>query len=164
MPVKFEKESPLGQKLKKWWQSLEEHRGDRAVLRRAKNVQEIALLPEFHRALQKVRPFFAHEKHWEDQMAFVFGLLSHVRDHKERKLAEQMAQPNDSPVVSELRFRRLIQREREDLYPAMIRILRILKGGADLHDLARSVYYWGPNIKKQWAYAYFSKIKDKQPQ
>lgn len=164
MPIEFKKESPLGQGLEKWWQGLEDRRGDRAVLRRAKNVQEIALLPEFHRALQKVRPFFKKEKHWEDQMAPVFGLLSHVRNHTDGKLALQMAQPSESPVVSELRFRRLIQKEqRTDLYPALIRILRILKGKTDLYDLARSVYYWGPNIKKQWAYDYFSKIKDKQP-
>lgn len=158
MSVKFEKESPLGQKLKEWRQSLEEHRGDRAAFRRAKNVQEIVLLPEFHRAHRQFRHFFRNEKNWEYQMAAVFGLLCHVRIQEEERLALQMAKPAKNPVVSELRFRRLIQKDRKELYPNLIRILRILKGKADLHDLARSVYYWGPKIKKQWAFDYFGNI------
>jgi len=68
----------------------------------------------------------------------------------------------DPPMVSELRFRRLLQRDTVDIYPAMIRILRMLKGSADIHDLAGSVFFWGDNVKKRWAYAYFPRALKKK--
>ena len=161
MSVDFKKDKPLGEELYKWWKALEEYKGDRSAFSRAKNIQEIMLLPEFYRSLNRFRPFFKNEASWENQMAAVFGLLSHVREHTEEigEMALQMAKPAESPIVSELRFRRLIQRERKDFYPALIRILRILKRKANLYHLARSVYYWGPQVKKQWANTYFTNIK-----
>ena len=65
------------------------------------------------------------------------------------------------PVVSELRFRRLIQRDRADLYVSMIRVLRMLGNKANLHDVANSVYYWGDKVKRDWAFAYFPNTPEK---
>ncbi len=159
--VNFKKDSPLGRELEKWRRGLREHKGERAAFCRAKGVSEIILLPEFHYALQRFKRFFSAERHWEGRLAAVLGLASHVRETADVGLAEQMAGDGESPPVSELRFRRLIQKDqRDDLYAPLIRVLRMLGKRANPHDLARSVYYWGPKVKKDWACGYFSKIKN----
>jgi CRISPR system Cascade subunit CasB len=68
----------------------------------------------------------------------------------------------DSALVSELRFRRLLQCDRKKLYGSLIRILRLLDDTADLYDLAESVYFWGESVKKIWAYAYFPLAPEKK--
>jgi len=97
-----------------------------------------------------LRPFFGANKYWEDRLAVIAGLASHLKpeyidvvlsggERRVERFAEQLAQAKgDRPLVSELRFRRLLQRDRVDLYPSMIRILRLLDGKATLHGLAES--------------------------
>ena len=66
----------------------------------------------------------------------------------------------DKPVVSELRFRRLLQHEREELYVALIRVIRLLDGCANIHELANVCFHWGYTEKKRWAFAYFKNVKN----
>ena len=170
--ISFKKESFLGQQLEKWWCSLQDNRGERAVFRRAKSVEDVLFLSEFHRVSYRFGNCFndMNQKGWEERLyrlAMILGLCSHIQQHienkvepKKNKLALQMAKPFDKPTVSELRFRRLIQRDRDELYLSMIRMLRILDNQANLHDLANSIYYWGSKVKREWAFAYFGNIKD----
>lgn len=159
MSVKFDKESSMGKHLTAWWRGLQERPGERAELRRAGTVAEVVMTPAFQRACSQFAGHFQNEKKWEDRLAAIIGLLSHVREASGQKLGEQMA--GNPPVVSELRFRRLIQRNRDDLYVAMIRVIRMLKYRANPYDLAGSIYYWGDSVKKEWAYSYFPKIPKK---
>jgi CRISPR system Cascade subunit CasB len=154
MKGKFDADRPLGEVLQQWWTDLQERNGDRAELRRAKTVNDVMLLPVFHRACVRFKPFFNEEEQWELRLAAVLGLMAHIRHtNPEQALARQMA--GSPPVVSELRFRRLLQRDRADLYVSMIRVLRMLGNQANLHDVANSVYYWGDHVKRDWAFAYF---------
>lgn len=159
--MNFDENSELGKELKKWWENLRENKGIRAEFQRAKNVKDIILLSSFHLACNRFNRFFTNENHWETRLAMILGLLSHVKGEYDGKLAEQMASPGkDSPALSELRFRRLIQCDRDEFYVRMIRVIRLLKREANLHDLARSCYYWGDKIKRDWAFGYFPHIKD----
>ena len=160
MKISFAADNPLGEALQKWWEELQERSGDRAELSRAKTVADVILLPAFQRACQRFKPFFHHQENWESRFAAIIGLIAHVRNPSHTKLALAMA-GNPKPVVSELRFRRLIQRDRDDLYVAMIRILRMLGNTANLSDLANSVYYWGDGVKRRWAFDYFPNTPDK---
>jgi CRISPR system Cascade subunit CasB len=64
----------------------------------------------------------------------------------------------DSAKVSGLRFRRLLKIQgREELYPAMVRIVAMLGGSINLLSLANSVYWWNERTRKDWAFAYYSK-------
>jgi len=157
MSVNFKADSPLGERLAEFWQELEEDKGARAQLRRCKTPEEVVMVPAFHRLCRRVRPLMKDEREgWEMRMAAIAGLLAHVRKLESRKtLAEQMAM-GDTPAVSELRFRRLLQRDRRELFGALIRMLGLLDKKANLFDLARSVYYWGDKERKRWAFAYFS--------
>lgn len=165
MTVTFDANKPLGEALQQWWEELQNHNADRAELRRAKTVGDVILLPAFQRACLRLKPFFQHEENWEYRLAAILGLLAHIRQTSDKKLAHDMASPNikkkEPPVVSELRFRRLIQRDRADLYISMIRVLRMLGNKANLHDLAYSVYFWGDGVKRHWAFDYFPNTPDK---
>lgn len=157
---KFDPDKPLGKALKKCWEDLQRNRGDRAELRRAKSVNDIILLPVFQRNCLRFNPFFQNEHHWESRLAAVIGLLAHIRATEEKSLlASQMA--GNPPVISELRFRRLLQRDRKELYVAMVRVLHMLGNKANMYDLANSVYYWGDSVKRDWAFKYFPNTPDK---
>ncbi len=159
MTVKFDSDKPLGKALQKFWEDLQRNRGDRAELRRAKSVDDIILLPVFQHACPRFRPFFENEENWEFRVAAVMGLLAHVRTTTVQEIALQMA--GNPPVVSELRFRRLLQKDRKELFIAMIRVLRMLDNKANLHNLANSVYYWGDRTKHEWAFTYFPNTPNK---
>ncbi|MCF6219394.1 MAG: type I-E CRISPR-associated protein Cse2/CasB [Gammaproteobacteria bacterium] len=176
MSVEFSPGSELGKTLKEFWFGLKDNGGARAELRRCQSVNEVVMTPTFQRFCQnKLRPLMKDESMWEDRMAAIVGLIAHLKYDAESsvlggkgnavdQLAVQMAYlvSADRPLVSELRFRRLLQNERADLYQSMIRIIRMMKGGANLYGLAHSVFFWGDGIKKRWAYAYFPKVPAKK--
>ncbi|MBL3527542.1 MAG: type I-E CRISPR-associated protein Cse2/CasB [gamma proteobacterium endosymbiont of Lamellibrachia anaximandri] len=137
-----------------WWQSLENDRGTRATLRRCNGPTQVMLHPAYIRLCKRLEPFLNSDHNWELRLARVVGLLSHCRHTTARDLARAMA-GDGKPVVSELRFRRLLQEKPDDLYLAMIRILHMLGHTANLPDLISSVYYWGDSVRKRWAFAYF---------
>lgn len=88
----------------------------------------------------------------------ILGLLSHVKSHdEERSIAAAMAQSkNESPIVSELRFQRLLQsRDRKELYPLLLRGIKLLGNNVNVNDLIKSVYFWGDSCKKRWAFDYY---------
>lgn len=173
---KFDIDTYLGKELQEWWEELhgkgvyegKPRTGDRAELKKAKTVLDVILLPAFQKSCPRFKPLFKDEQDWMqsiDRLAAILGLLAHVKNLSEKKLALDMASPDikkqEPPVVSELRFRRLIQRDRDDLYEAMIRILRTLGNEANLHDLANSVYYWDDKVKRRWAFDYFPNTPEK---
>lgn len=160
MKGKFDADKPLGVALQQWWTDLQTRNAERAELRRAQTVADVMLLPVFQRACMRFKPFFQEDEQWESRLAAVLGVLAHIRHpNPEQPLALQMA--GNPPVVSELRFRRLIQRDRTDLYVSMIRVLRMLGNKANLHDVANSVYYWGDKVKRDWAFTYFPNTPEK---
>ncbi len=163
MSVNFTSETAMGEILKEFWQGLEDDRGSRAQLRRCKTPEEVVMVSAFHRLCRRIRPLMKKEHDgWEMRMAAIVGLLAHVRKLDFRKtLAEQMA-AGDSPAVSELRFRRLLQHDRRGLFNALIRVLGMLDKTANLFDLAQSVYYWGDGERKRWAFDYFPNVPEKK--
>lgn len=162
MKTIFSEDSKAGKDLLAWWENLREARGARAELRRCKSPDEVAITASFQRLCHRLRPAFAGESGWEGRLAAIAGLAAQVHETTPgRKLAVAMTEGN-TPAVSELRFRRLLQRERADLYPALIRILRMLGNKADILDLADSVYYWGKGVKKRWAADYFPRVPEKR--
>ncbi len=166
-PQLFDPDDDSGKILLEWWKKLEENRGDRAELRRADDPMEVVFSPAYHRLYQRL--------HLSDKeaLATIAGLCSHVEKNRNvRKytqtnqdpymgIAEQMAesksQGDDKKArVSGLRFRRLLAiKDRNELYHAMIRIIRLLGGTVNIYDLANSMYWWNEITKKKWAYEYY---------
>ncbi len=100
--------------------------------------------PAFPRLCHRLESLLGNEWNWQLRLATVVGLLSHVRKTTGKTLAYQMA--GSQPKVSELRFHRLLQRDPDDLYGAMIRVLQMLDHTASLSDLMSSIFYWGDPV------------------
>jgi CRISPR system Cascade subunit CasB len=162
--LRFDKDSPEYGVLIEWWKGLDADRGNRAALRRCNNVTEVAFAPSFH-ALN--RSLMQHGHVDSESLAVVAALAAHVKEHDARmSLAEQMATPKaagGSSAVSDLRFRRLLRiQDRDELLPALLRVMRLLGGNLNLQGLAESVYGWNDYIRKKWAFDYYSKTPAKK--
>jgi len=148
--------------LVEWWGGLERARGDRAALRRCRSAQEIAFVPAFDRLrhdLSRIAPVDA------EKLAVVAGILSHVRKNDySLRFAQQMATSKDGgdrARVSGLRFRRLLKIEgRDDLYGAIVRIVRLLDGSVNIASLADGVYWWNERTKNNWAFDYYDRAPE----
>lgn len=177
MSIKFDSESALGKALAELWLGLKDDLGTRAELRRCQDVAEVMMTPLFSRFCHRVNGMFEGEPNgWEARLASVVGLLSHLKHMHapmvmnpdkglQKSFAAQFVIPmtaGDRPRVSELRFRRLLQRDSSDLYPSMIRLLRMLDGKASLYGLAESVFFWGDRVKKEWSLAYFPRVPERK--
>ncbi len=175
MSIKISPDSGVGKLLGDFWLQLQTTPGTRAELKRCKDISEVMMTPAYHHFCQRIKPLMVNEREWQSSFAAVIGLISHLKSEKvlaQNRGSESsyaalcalaMAKPQgERPQVSELRFRRLLQRDRRDLYPAMIRIIRMLDGNVNLYGLAESVYYWGDRIKKEWAFAYFPRVPEKK--
>ncbi len=166
----FTPDSPAGQVLADWWRDLESDRGARAELRRARSPEDAALIPATIDLITQLRATpLAEHKGWLARIPVIAGLAAHL-DHNAAEavlappdreaLPKRMASAKgDRPRVSELRFRRLLQYSREELYRPMIRVLAQLDNQAGLFDLAEALFWWGPQIQKTWAFAYFPALK-----
>lgn len=153
----FDPDDDSGKILLDWWKGLEEQRGDRAELRRAKNSLEVVFSPAYHKLYRRL--------HLPDKeaLALVAGLCAHVKETRfDAGIAEQMAS-GDKASVSGLRFRRLLAiKDRDELYHAMIRVIRMLGGVVNVCDLAKAVYWWNEKTKKQWACKYYAYAKEEK--
>lgn len=140
--------------LLKWWQELDNARGERAALRRCHETTEVVFNPAFHRLRLGLNQFNP------ESLAVIAGVIAHVKSHDgSTHIAAQMAKSkagSDSARVSELRFRRLLKiKDRDELLGAMIRIVRLLDGNVNIASLANSIYWWNENVRKEWAYKYY---------
>lgn len=149
--------------LRTWWEDLDNRRGERAHLRRCPtlaNTLNLRGTKRLHDALTELGLHAGKEQ--EQQVGTVAGLLAHVRSDapEATSLGRLMAVPvaeEGRPVVSEQRFRRLLRlRDRGDLYPQMIRIIRLLDGRAPVVALARDLFYWNDRTRHAWARNYYA--------
>lgn len=161
MNLTFKPETPEGKAISSLWNRLQENHGQRAELRRCRNISEVMLTPTYqHFCRRHLKELPARDP----RIAAVVGLVSHLKENPfvAQNLAQSMSElAGDRPVVSELRFRRLLERSREELYPALIRILRMLGGKTNIYDLASDIYWWGDGVRKEWAFTYYPRVPDK---
>ncbi|WP_157269547.1 type I-E CRISPR-associated protein Cse2/CasB [Azohydromonas aeria] len=158
MSIHFKKDDGAGKTLFEWWEKLDERRGDRAELRRAANLTDIAMQQAFQRLYARVDPQ-RQWKPWErDRFAAVAGLLSHLKAETDQSLPQAMSQrdeESDRNPVSPLRFRRLLEaRDMDTLFTGLRRLLPLIEHKASPMALANDVFWWGDDVKKRWAYAY----------
>jgi CRISPR system Cascade subunit CasB len=133
---------------------------------------DVSFVPVYHRLFRSIQRIGGERDEGpapvrRDGLAVVAGVVSHVEDIRGRdSFAVQMARPEvegGGSKVSELRFRRLLQyRNRDDLYPALIRIVKLLDGQLDLFSLATAAYWWNDRTRKDWAYEYYSEAPEKE--
>lgn len=145
------------QALFSWWKELENNKGDRAELRRCRSATDVAFTQAFYRFLRAID---RKDRSNIDQLALIAGVLAHVeKNDPSNRIAEQMAtqKSGSNARVSGLRFRRLLKiDDREELYQALVRLIHLLNGTANIFSLAESAFYWSERTRKDWAYDYYS--------
>ncbi|MCO6428714.1 type I-E CRISPR-associated protein Cse2/CasB [Nitrosomonas communis] len=158
--ISFHPETALGQVLLRWWEGLENNRGDRAELRRAHNLTAIVLTGGYQHLYQMLlatgwpkedKP----ENNWRNErLAAIAGLLAHVKVQDERSLPLAMSE-GERPPFSELRFRRLLDSSSlDEVFGGLRRALPLVSYQANVLELANDVLLWSDNVKKRWAYTY----------
>lgn len=167
----FEEGHPASDFILEWWNSLKQNKGDRAELRRCKNLKEIQIASAYQRCYWQLKKHFAHERQGpsKEQMAVIIGLAAYIEDndivkkddqadhHKQDYFGYQISR-GDKPKLSELRFRRLLKiRDREKLYRFIIQIIRLLDKKVNLLNLISIAYFWGDKTKTDIAYKYYEK-------
>lgn len=176
----FKPDSPAGRLLFDFWRSLDEDRQSRAQLRRADGLTQIVLVPAFHRLLNQLRAVISEGKRDDGwlhsdsgrlRLAAIAGALAQVKRHEPLQepyrstTAAFMAKRKkgtESPRVSELRFRRLLQaNDMQELYPMLRRTFALMDGVVDVHVLAKDLWFWGDRLRRQWAYDYYAVLGPK---
>ncbi len=143
-----------------WWRRLNPddgrqtgaHRAALARLRRATTATEVLLEPEALRLVARL-------PHSRDRAVVLAGVLAHVRTTEELRVARAIGRTaldeEQSAHVSEGRFRRLLQSRDSELLDAMRRLVRMMKGRVNVHDLSAAILYWGDRTKRQWIFDYY---------
>jgi len=150
--------------LRDWWQSLENNKGERAVLKRAESLTEVVFNPAYHRLLGTLRNagYVVSELRYP-KLAAISGLASRLKEDIPGSLGSQMG-TGDKPTVSELRIRRVLASDDlEELFMLLRRALGMLGGNASLSALAATIWHWEPiaekhpyDSRKQIAYDYYA--------
>jgi CRISPR system Cascade subunit CasB len=159
--------------LQKWWQKLDDNRGERAELKRAATPLEACASKAFF----KLRNVIPNEIRPET-VAMIAGVLSVVKNDTGEKsfgkdglsFAQQLAKPVDgekSPL-SESRFQKLLKcRTQDDFYTQIRRAVQILKGKVNICSLAEGIIQWSNEhseneiktgshtLKFQWSTDYY---------
>jgi len=147
-------------KLRQWWAGLDENRGARARLRRAKTPDEVFVSPDYQRGLLallatsgiKLDPYDAA------RLALGVGVLVHVRTAlAEGHFARQLAPTDESQEsVRDPRFRKLLATtDPDDLFLMLRRLVAYLGGTADLRSLVTGASDWTDKTRRAWAIQYY---------
>lgn len=149
----------------KWWSMIQGPRlnGERAMLKRCKSPDEVALQSIYYTLLESVLELEEVEMFRgviTTRLPLIVGVLVHVeQDTPGCPVAKAMGmkkQGSDRPVLSDLRFRRILRTEdSSELYISMIRIIKMLGNKADVKDLIQSLYFWNDQTRKGWASQYY---------
>lgn len=177
---KFDEGSPEGRALLDWWRQLQGYEGAslaqleysgmtrgmpglRAELRHAETDAEVV----FCRGYQQLRVALPERFRDEYRLPFVARVLAWVKTPTaEASLAASMgrrkSEGEETPVVSELRFKRLLRIEdRHDLADLLIRLLPMVDRTANPLTLARDIWYWNDRndqTRKRWANDYYQAL------
>ena len=149
-----------------WWQRLTRadgpHLGQRraglARIRRAATPVEVMQEPEALRLIARL-------PRNSDRVAVLAGVLAFVRESDERSVARAIGRNSlddeARALVSEGRFRRLLQTQNDDLLESMRRLVRMAKGKLNVHDLSSTILDWGDDgrgdrVKRRWIFGYYN--------
>jgi len=152
-----------------WWQRLTRrdgpHLGQRraalARIRRAATPIEVMQEPEALRLIERL------PRSNPDRVAQLVGVLAFVRESDERSVPRAIGRASlddgDEALVSEGRFRRLLQTQNDELMEAMRRLVRMAKGKLNVHDLSSAILDWGDGyrgdrVKRRWIFDYYNVV------
>ena len=139
-----------------WWQDLISkkpgRKAARSRLRRAVTPLEVIQEREALRLIARL----PYEN--QDRVAILAGILATVTESDDQRVANTIGRTSlddELSLMSENRFRRLLQANDNDLMAAMRRLIRLTKGKANVYDLSYTVLRWGDGVKRRWLFDYY---------
>lgn len=150
--------------LRAWHTGLKNDRGQRAELRRCKTLTDVFTSRAFWRGpvpMLRQAGFELDSRDWE-RLALPLGVLAWAEtlDEKHTDFPVLLARDDKgSENVRDVRFRKLLSvgdNERDALYDMLRRLVRLLRGKADLRSLVEGAYYWNDQTRRWWAEKYYS--------
>ncbi len=145
------KEKDRREAIRQWHAELhdENHRGDRARLRRCENLEAVMLEPACFRLCQKT-------KGDAEGLALIAGLLAWVENASDQPTVVLLGRSKpggDTPLFSELRFQRLLaSNDPDEFFQNMRRAIRQLGKMADPIQLADEILHW--HYQHHWPESY----------
>lgn len=142
----------------------------RAELRRLDCLADVMVSPHYQRLYQwlvqrkviapigNAQQLPSYQVQQLKQLALLVGLLALIRKNASGKNGELMSAGDGQPVVSELRFRRLLaSTDLDDLYGQLRRIIPLMNHQLNVRDLIAEIGQWDSEVMptpQTWAYAY----------
>jgi CRISPR system Cascade subunit CasB len=156
MTSPFSAGHPARAALLTWWHGLQNHRGDRAELRRCATLLQVVQTPAFHVARQRlVAAGFDEAASRRSRLAAVVGLAASIAAADAKSTLPLSFSEGEKPAVSPLRFRQILEAgSDEELFMRLRRVLPLVDGRVNLPALAADVWHWGDAVKKRWVYDY----------
>lgn len=136
-------------------------RGFRARLRRASSVVEVFAeqrVIALHETLADRSPRDPRD------LAALAQLLAAVEVNTNEPVARLFGRGNDNPVLSKIRFRRLIlSDERPELAGELRSALPLIGNACDVAALSRDFLYWNEDVRVRWCLEYFARGPSEVP-
>ena len=146
----------------KWWRDLTSEaaagrgprRAARARLRRAATPLEVIQEPE---ALRLIASLPGENS---DRVAILAGILAFVDVSDDgRRVPRAIGRDkfdDEKALMSEGRFRRLLQTDGDALMDAMRRLVHLTGHKTNVYDLSFAVLRWSDVVKKRWIFEYYN--------
>ena len=145
-------------KIVKWWKDLKDNKGERARLARLQDPRDAVFHPSCNTLMRILTNYN------RDNVCVLACLLASVKDTNAQYIAVALAsKKGESALYSPLRLRRLLSYEDPvELFPAMYRVIKHLKGKVNIADLSDSMLFWNAKQRRDWAARYYNAGQDFQ--
>lgn len=145
----------------RWWQSLEDDRGQRAELRRCCSPEEVyASSAYWDNLARRLGEPFALDEIDLLHLALPVGVLARARVLESgTHFAALFAQRGQgSPAMRDVRFRQLLaipDDRPDDLFTMLLRFVRLMDNAASLPGLLECGLFWNDTTRICWAKEYY---------
>ena len=148
-----------------WWKDAIADRdvaGARATaarLRRAQGPVEVLSERAVHNLLARLgeddatAKSLARYKKRPDVLALTMQVVAELREHHRHSLARRLG--GDDPAMSELRFRRMLSAESDNLAAALRRAVTMADRKCNVPALARDLLWWDESTRVRWCFDYY---------
>lgn len=150
--------SDTGQKILSWWRKALDRKMPRgralsARLRRASLV-EVLCEPEVHALAEDLGTKDAA------RLVRVVTVLAEVRENSGAPLARVLG--GTDPVLSHLRFQRLMRSSDDELVSGLRRAIRMAGHSCNVAALGEDLMFWNEATRTRWCFQYFGADAPKQ--
>jgi CRISPR system Cascade subunit CasB len=87
------------------------------------------------------------------RLAFLVRLLAEMREHVPQSLPRRLG--GAEPVMSELRFQRLMRASGDDVSEALRRAITLVARRCNVALLSGDLLHWGEEVRRRWCFDYY---------